>query len=168
MLSFSAPGLIKAAVAIAAVIALVAAGAAIASLAAPEGAGAAGPAGPKAFAVERGFTGPAQSPPGPQYTTVVSRELQPGLYAINAKVIVRTFQSTSSDCILALNSSQVDATGQEQFTTTAPSAPLSTHPLQFAGRVRRGASVAVRCRAGSPWQAREAKITAIRLGALTK
>ena len=167
MLSFSAPGLFKAAIAVAVLLGVAAAGIALASIAAPVGAGAAGPAGPKAFAVERSFTGPAQSPPGPQYTTVVSRGLPAGIYAINAKVIVRTFQNTSSDCELTVSSSQVDSTSQGQFAATTPSAPLSTHPLQFAGRIRRSASVAIRCRAGTAWQARDAKITAIRLGALT-
>jgi hypothetical protein len=167
-LSLSAPGLFKAAVAIAVLLGAAAVGIALASIAAPEGAGAAGPAGPEAFAVERGFTGPAQFPPGPQYTTVVAIGPPPGIYAINAKVVVRTFQNTGSDCVLVLKSSQVDSSSQGQFAATTPSAPLSTYALQFAGRIRRSAGAGIRCRGGTPWQALNAKITAIRLGSLTR
>jgi hypothetical protein len=149
------------AAAAATLMAVAGAGAAAASVTAPDGAGAQGP-GTGAYAVARNTTGPTAIQPSARYTRVVSRRLPAGLYAITAKVVVRTEGNAQSDCVLTA-SGGLDRSSQGQVQPGTPIAPQATHPLQYAGRLRSATAVAVECRAGKPWHGMSAKLTAIRL-----
>jgi hypothetical protein len=146
---------------------IVAVGVGVAVASMPDSAG-----GPKAraaspvatFAAERA-SGPSNAAPGPSFTPVLRLRVRRGLFAVNAKVVIITSAPrTGSDCSLRVDGSEVDSSNQPQFNPSVTS--RTTHPLQFAGRVRR--LITLHCRAGERWSASDAKITAIRLTSLTK
>jgi hypothetical protein len=96
-------------------------------------------------------------------STVLRVRVSRGLYAVNAKVVLRTQNTTSTGCKLVIGTATIDQsleTHSDFFTSRT-----STHPLQFAGRL--SGVLKIHCDAGT-FSAEAAKITAIRLTSLRK
>ena len=109
-------------------------------------------------------SGPANAPTGPAFTTILTRRVPPGRYVVNAKVTVIEGARTQlgSDCSLLADGAAVDSSNESPANTSVTA--RSTHPLQFAGVVRR--LIVLRCRAGQVWSASDAKITALGVAAV--
>jgi hypothetical protein len=96
-------------------------------------------------------------------STILRVRVGRGLYAVNAKVVLRTQNTTSTGCKLVIGTATIDQSEQTHpdfFTSRT-----STHALQFAGRLR--GPLKINCSAGT-FSADAAKITAIRLTSLRK
>jgi hypothetical protein len=107
---------------------------------------------------------PPNLPVGPAFTTILTRRVPPGLYVVNAKVTVIESARTSlgGDCILLVDRNEQDRANESPANTSVTA--RSTFPLQFAGPVRK--LVTLQCRAGQPWRASDAKITALGVAAV--
>jgi hypothetical protein len=123
-------------------------------------------AGPTARAASPVTAVAAERDGGPLHqgpSTILRVRVRKGLYAVNAKVVLRTQNTTGTGCKLVIGTATIDQseeTHPDFFTSRT-----STHALQFAGRL--GGVLSINCSAGT-FSAEMARITAIRLTSLRK